>query len=119
MEQEDNKDAKQEHQKKKAGIIISVIFGSIVLFVIFYSTFYSDPVMVMYQYTFDNGTQRWLEANQIINYDFKNGTKADITVENLVNHLQLKTSIQKVIHLKDGRTDYHYKHTDSIGSKTK
>lgn len=119
MNQEDNKGTSKDNRKRRDGIIIGIFFGAIFLSFVLYYTFDFDPVMIMYHYTFDNGTQRWLDADHIISYDFKNGTNAEITVEDLMKHLKLKTSIQKVIHLKDGRTDYIYKHTDSIGSKSK
>jgi len=96
------------------GIGIAIAFFAIII----NTQFYSDPVRVMYYYTFDNGTSKWVESDVIVYHDFKNGTIYGTFVGDMIKDLKLDTSIQKVIHLKDGTIDYYYKHDDFIGSRT-
>ena len=72
----------------------------------------------MYYYTFDNGTRKWLDSDVIVYHDFKNGTVFGTYVGDMIQELRLNDSLQKVIHLKDGTTDYYFKHDDFLGSRT-
>ncbi len=113
-------DKKQKKSKIKRKIAIIVSIGIAIAFfsIIINSEFYSDPVRIMYYYHFQNGTQKWLESDVIVYHDFKNGTIAGMFVGDMIQKLKLDNTVQKVIHLKDGTTDYYYKHNDFIGSRT-
>jgi len=103
---------------RKIAVIISILIATAFFSIIIITEFYSDPVRVMYYYNFDNGTSKWVESDVIVYHDFRNGTIYGTFVGDMIQELKLDTSIQKVIHLKDGTIDYFYKHTDFIGSRT-
>jgi len=111
-----------QEKKRKTKKIAMTILGlgiAIAFFAIIINTqFYSDPVRVMYHYEFDNGTRKWLDSDVIVYHNFGNGTIHGAFVGDMIQELNLDTTIQKVIHLKDGTIDYYYKHDDFIGSRT-
>lgn len=113
-----NKKEKKPSVKRKIVIIASIFLALTFLSTVLIIEFYYDPVRIMYHYTFDNGTRKWVEADVIVYHDFKNGTVFGTYVGDMIQELKLESSIQKVIHLKDGTIDYYYKHNDFIGSKT-
>ena len=105
--------------KRKIAIIVSIGIAITFFAIIINSEFFSDPVRIMYHYEFDNGTRKWVESDVIVYHDFKNGTIYGTFVGDMIQELKLDSSIQKVIHLKDGTIDYYFKHNDFLGSKTK
>jgi len=109
---------KKRNQKRKIAIVISIGIAITFFSVIINSEFYSDPVRIMYYFTFDNGTSRWLDSDVVVYHDFRNGTIFGGYVGDVIQELRLDTTVQKVIHLKDGTIDYYYKHADFIGSRT-
>ncbi len=109
---------KKSNVKRKIAVVISIVIAISFFSVITIQEFYADPVRIMYYYNFDNGTSKWLESDVIVYHDFKNGTIAGGFVGDMIQQLNLDTTIQKVIHLKDGTIDYYYKHNDFIGSRT-
>ncbi len=112
------KKEKKSEIKRKIAIVISIGIAITFFLVIINTEFNSDPVRIMYHYEFDNGTRKWVESDVIVYHDFGNGTIAGMFVGDMIQELNLDTSIQKVIHLKDGTIDYYYKHSDFIGSRT-
>ena len=104
--------------KRKLAIVVSIGIAITFFSVIINSEFYSDPVTIMYYYNFDNGTSKWVESDVIVYHDFRNGTIYGAFVGDMIQDLKLDTTVQKVIHLKDGTIDYYYKHADFIGSRT-
>ncbi len=109
---------KKSNVKRKIALVISIVIAISFFSIISIQQFYADPVRIMYHYNFDNGTSKWVESDVIVYHDFKNGTIYGAFVGDMIQQLKLDTSIQKVIHLKDGTIDYYFKHSDFIGSRT-
>jgi hypothetical protein len=109
---------RKTNSNRNVAIAMGIILGTGIIGFVGFTEFASDPVIVMYYYHFENGTQKWLESDVIVYHDFKNGTIHGAYVGDMIQELKLDTSVQKVIHLKDGTTDYYYKHNDFIGSRT-
>ena len=108
---------KKSHNKN-IGIILGIVLAVAVLSYIGYSQFIDDPTLTMVHYKFQNGTARWLDSEMLITHQFKNGTIVEMRVIDLASIVYPEDFVSKTIHLKDGTIDYHYKHFDSIGSKT-
>ncbi len=113
-----NKKQKKSGIKRKIVVIVSIFIALTFLSTMLIIEFYYDPVRIMYYYNFDNGTGKWVEEDVIVYHDFNNGTIFGTYVGDMIQELKLDSSIQKVIHLKDGTIDYYYKHNDFIGSRT-
>ncbi len=109
---------KKSNVKRKIALVISILIAISFFSVISIQEFYADPVRIMYYYNFDNGTAKWVESDVIVYHDLGNGTIFGGYVGDVIQELNLDSSLQKVIHLKDGTIDYYYEHEDFIGSRT-
>lgn len=108
---------KKEVKKQIVTILGTIIAISLIGYIGWYEIIY-DPIEVQIYFPFDNGTHKWINSEAMIPYDFKNGTIIEMSVLNATKHMNFEDYQQKVIHLKNGKTDHFYKHTDFIGSKT-
>lgn len=112
-----NKKTKKDRQKDALMIVGTVIAVTAIVATGWYEIIY-DPIQEMIYFPFDNGTSKWLNVEQIVDFTFENGTTVQIPVLNATQYMDFEDFQGKVIHLKNMKTDYNFKHTDFIGSKT-
>ncbi len=108
------KNQKKSNTKKQIVIVLSVMVAISFIGILAYQEFYSDPILVMYYYDFDNGTSTWIDDGTIVDLRLENGTIVQIPISDAVKNSN--TFVQKVIHLKDGTTDYFFSYEERLGS---
>jgi len=105
---------KKSNTKKEIVIVLSIMVAVSFIGILSYQEFFSDPTLVMYYYNFDNGTSTWVDDGTIVDLRLENGTIVQIPISDAVK--SSNTFVQKVIHLKDGTTDYFYSYEERLGS---